>query len=74
MSSPFGGQIHEPGWYTQALVMLGDQYAPRGDRAKAIESYRRYMEVLSDPDPLIARQVDAVRAKLARVTGEPIRR
>jgi serine/threonine-protein kinase len=74
MSSPFGGQIYEPGWYTQALVMLGDLYDGRGDRAKAAEYYRRYIDVFKDPDPPIAKQVAVVREKLARVTGEPVRR
>jgi tetratricopeptide (TPR) repeat protein len=72
-SSAYGGQIYEPGWYTQALVMLGDLYDARGDRAKAAEYYQRYVAVFRNPDPPIARQVAAVRAKLARVTGEPVR-
>lgn len=61
---------YEPGWYAQALVMLGDLYEAKGDRAKAAEYYRRHIAVFKDPDPSIARQVDAVRAKLTRVTGE----
>ena len=73
-SSAFGGQIYEPGWYTQALVMLGDLYEARGDRAKAAEYYRRSIDVFKDPDPPIARQVASVRVKLARVMGEPGRR
>jgi tetratricopeptide (TPR) repeat protein len=73
-SSMFGGQIYEPGWYTQALVMLGDLYDARGDRAKAAEYYRRYIDVFKDPDPEIAKQVATVREKLGRVTGEPVRR
>jgi hypothetical protein len=51
--------------------MLGDLYDARRDRAKAAEYYRRHIEVFKDPDPLIAKQVAAVREKLARVTGEP---
>jgi tetratricopeptide (TPR) repeat protein len=70
-SSAYGGSIYEPGWYTQALVMLGDLYEARGDRARAAEYYQRYIEVFKDPDPPIAKQVEAVRAKLKRVTGEP---
>jgi tetratricopeptide (TPR) repeat protein len=73
-SSAYGGQVYEPGWYTQALVMLGDLYDARGDRVKAAEYYRRYIDVFKNPDPPIARQVAAVREKLARVTGEPARR
>jgi hypothetical protein len=51
--------------------MLGDLYEARGDRAKAAGYYRRHIDVFKDPDPPIARQVAAVREKLARVTGEP---
>ena len=69
-SSPFGGQIYEPGWYTQALLTLGDLYDARGDRAKAAGYYRRYIDVFKNPDPQIAKQVEAVRQKLNRVTGE----
>ena len=52
-------------------MTLGDLYEARGDRAKAAEYYRRYIDVFKNPDPQIARQVDAVRQKLAKVTGEP---
>ena len=70
-SSAYGGPIYEPGWYTQALLTLGDLYEAKGDRAKAAEYYRRHIDVFKDPDPEIARQVATVREKLARVTGEP---
>jgi tetratricopeptide (TPR) repeat protein len=70
-STAFGAFIYEPGWYAQALLMLGDLYEARGDRSRAADYYRRHIEVFSDPDPAIARQVAAVRAKLAAVTGEP---
>ncbi len=70
-SSAYGGYIYEPGWYAQALLMLGELYEARGDRAKAAEYYRRHIDVFKDPDPQIGKQVAAVREKLARVTGEP---
>jgi serine/threonine-protein kinase len=70
-SSAFGGGMYEPGWYAPALLTLGELYEARGDREKAAGYYRRHIEVFSDPDPAIARQVAAVRAKLAEVTGEP---
>jgi tetratricopeptide (TPR) repeat protein len=73
-SSLFGGAEYEAGWYAQALVVLGDLYEARGDRAKAAEYYRTYADVLKDADPPIASQVAAVREKLARVTGEPVGR
>ena len=70
-SSLAGGAFYEATWYPQALSMLGDLYEARGDRAKAAEQYRRYVERLGDADPQLAPQVAAVRAKLARVSGEP---
>jgi len=68
-SSLFGGEIYETAWYPQALSMLGDLYEARGDRAKAADYYRRYVDLLKDADPPLASQVAAVRAKLARVSG-----
>ena len=70
-SSAYAGGVYESGWYAQALLMLGDLYEARGDRAKAAEYYQRHIDVFKDPDPPIAKQVAAVREKLARVTGEP---
>ncbi|HEY5545806.1 MAG TPA: protein kinase [Gemmatimonadaceae bacterium] len=70
-SSAFGGFTYETGWYAQGLLILGELYEARGDRAKAAEYYERYVKVFKDPDPPIAAQLAAVREKLARVTGEP---
>lgn len=70
-SSAYAGGVYESGWYAQALLMLGDLYEARGDRAKAAEYYQRHIDVFRDPDPPIAVQVAAVRQKLARVTDEP---
>ena len=70
-SSAYAGGVYESGWYAQALLMLGDLYEARGDRAKAAAYYQRHIDVFRDPDPPIAVQVAAVRQKLARVTDEP---
>jgi tetratricopeptide (TPR) repeat protein len=69
-SSLFGGEVYEAGWYSQALSMLGDLYQARGDRAKAAEYYRRYVDLLEGADPPVATQVAAVREKLRRLSGE----
>jgi len=69
-SSLFGGEVYEAGWYSQALSMLGDLYQARGDRAKAAEYYRRYVDLLEGADPPVAAQVAAVREKLRRLSGE----
>ena len=52
-SSAYAGGVYESGWYAQALLMLGDLYEARGDRAKAAEYYQRHIDVFRDPDPPI---------------------
>jgi len=65
------GDMYDTGWYAQGLERLGDLHAARGDRAKAAEYYRTYVDLLRDADPPMAAQVRLVREKLNRVTGEP---
>jgi len=69
-SSLYGGSFYEVSWYSQTLAMLGDLYEARGNRAKAIEYYQRYVELLEHADPPLAAQVAVVREKLVRLTGE----
>jgi len=69
-SSLWGGSFYEASWYSQTLAMLGDLYEARGNRAKAIEYYQRYVELLEHADPPLAAQVAVVREKLVRLTGE----
>ncbi|MDH5235373.1 MAG: tetratricopeptide repeat protein, partial [Gemmatimonadota bacterium] len=65
------GWLYETGWHAQGLQRLGDLYEARGERARAAEYYRRYVDLLRDADPPMAAEVQKVRAKLERVTGEP---
>ena len=65
-----GGSIYEASWYAQSLQSLGELYEARNDRAKAAQYYRRYLDLFSGADPALASQVSAVKAKLARVSGE----
>lgn len=53
------------------LEMLGDLYAARGDKTKAAEYYRTYLQVLKNAEPPVAAQVASVRDRLAKLTGEP---
>ena len=69
-SSLYGGASYEAAWYTEALSTLGELYEGRGDRAKAAEYYRRYVEVLKDADPPIAAHVAEIRERLARLSGD----
>ncbi|HSQ28850.1 MAG TPA: tetratricopeptide repeat protein [Gemmatimonadaceae bacterium] len=54
----------------RADACAGELYEARGDRAKAAEYYRRYIDVFKDPDPPIAAHVAQIWERLARVTGE----
>lgn len=41
-----------------------------GEREAAIRAYRHYLTLRSDPEPVLAADVERVRAELARLTGE----
>jgi tetratricopeptide (TPR) repeat protein len=72
-SSTYGGSFYEAGWYAQALLLLGELYEARGDRARAGDYYRQYIERLAAADPPLAAQVAAVRQRLARMSEDPQR-
>ena len=42
-----------------------------GDRAGAIAAYRHYLALRSDPEPALRPAVEAVRAELAKLAGNP---
>ena len=41
-----------------------------GDREAAIEAYRHYLALRTDPEPSLQPQIEQVRAELARLVGE----
>ena len=60
--------------YTQlpsAYFRLGELHAERGDRAKAIEYYNRFVELWGDADPGLQPFVEEARAALVRLSNEP---
>ena len=66
------GALYESGWYPQALVALGELHEQKGDRAKAAEYYRTYINVMKGADAPIATQVAAMRERVLTLTGEPV--
>lgn len=52
--------------FLEAQTRLG---AEVGDRAAAMEAYRRYLDVRSDPEPALDAQVESARQELAGLTG-----
>ncbi len=62
--------------YSDKLVLaptykrLGELYEARGDRAKALEYYGRFVDLWKDADPELQPVVRDVRARLAGLAGE----
>jgi tetratricopeptide (TPR) repeat protein len=54
-----------------ALKRSGELYEAKGDRAKAIDRYRRFVDLWKDADPELQPGVREVRARLARLSTEP---
>jgi tetratricopeptide (TPR) repeat protein len=44
--------------------------AELGYRDEAIQSYQHYLRLMSDPEPVLADRVEAVRTELAELLGE----
>lgn len=42
-----------------------------GDREGAIDAYVRYLELRSDPEPVLAADIAAVRKELAQLSSDP---
>ncbi|MBI2401485.1 MAG: tetratricopeptide repeat protein [Gemmatimonadetes bacterium] len=53
-----------------ALKRLGELYAQRGDREKAIEYYNRFVELWKGADPELQPLVRDVKQRMARLAGE----
>lgn len=53
-----------------ALKRSGELYEAKGDRAKAADRYRRFVELWKDADPELQPGVREVRARLARLATE----
>jgi serine/threonine-protein kinase len=53
-----------------SLKRLGELYEARGDRERASEAYRRFLELWRDPDPVLQATVREVQSRLARLAGE----
>lgn len=70
-SSLAAGVWYEGTWYVQLVEMLGDLHAAKGNKTKAADYYRTYLQVLKDADPPVTAQVASVRERLMKVSGEP---
>jgi tetratricopeptide (TPR) repeat protein len=54
-----------------SLRRAGELYEGKGDRAKALDAYGRLVTLWKDADPVLQPQVREVRARMAKLAGEP---
>jgi tetratricopeptide (TPR) repeat protein len=53
-----------------SLKRLGEMYEARGDKAKALEYYGRFVELWKEADPVLQPAVQEVRGRMAALAGE----
>jgi hypothetical protein len=63
--------IHRP-FYATTLRVEGRLAEAVGDRAGAIDAYRRYLALRTNPEPPVGGEVGQVRAELARIAEEEV--
>ncbi|HSA56698.1 MAG TPA: tetratricopeptide repeat protein, partial [Gemmatimonadaceae bacterium] len=56
-----------------ALRRLGELYESRGERAKALEYYGRFVDLWKNADPALQPLVRDIRRQMAQLTGDPPR-
>jgi tetratricopeptide (TPR) repeat protein/tRNA A-37 threonylcarbamoyl transferase component Bud32 len=72
-SGPEGSVIkamERPWAQAPSLKRLGELYEERGDRARAIDAYSRFVDLWKDADPVLQPQVREVKQRLAKLAGE----
>ncbi len=69
VGSGFKSQV-APWVQAPSLKRLGEIYEAKGDRAKAIENYTRFVELWKDADPVLQPAVREVKERLAKLAGE----
>ena len=57
-------------WLGPVLRRVGEMYEAKGDRARAVESYQRFVSLWREADPVLQPQVTDVKRRLADLTGE----
>lgn len=62
----FGDQFN----LTDVLVRLGKLYEERGDTAKAVRYYGRFVDLWKNADPELQDDVQSIRARMKRLLGE----
>jgi tetratricopeptide (TPR) repeat protein len=55
----------------RVLVRLGELYENRGDKARALEYYGRFVDLWKDADPELQPRVADIRKRIGQLAGEP---
>ncbi len=70
-SSGSGFKMQVAPWVqAPSLKRMGEIYEAKGDKAKAIESYTRFVDLWKDADPPLQPAVREVKDRLAKLAGE----
>jgi tetratricopeptide (TPR) repeat protein len=72
LNTPFLGRLQAGDWFALGFMYerLGGLYELRGDRAQAIDYYRRFAELWEDADPDLQPRVEAARRAIERLAEE----
>jgi tetratricopeptide (TPR) repeat protein len=68
-----GSLAYEESRIPSAYRRLGELYEQKGDRAKAIDWYQKFVDLWRDADPELQPVVAEVKQRLAQLSGEPKR-
>jgi tetratricopeptide (TPR) repeat protein len=60
----------DPAWLAHSLKRLGELYETKGDHAKAVEYYGKFLDQWKDADPELQPVVRDVKQRMARLAGE----
>ncbi len=55
----------------RVLVRLGELYETKGDKARAIDYYGRFVDLWKDADPELQPRVAEIRKRIGQLAGEP---
>ncbi|HSR14882.1 MAG TPA: protein kinase [Gemmatimonadales bacterium] len=55
----------------RVLVRLGELYETKGDKAKALEYYGKFVDLWTDADPELQPRVAEIRKRIGQLAGEP---
>ncbi|HSR90052.1 MAG TPA: tetratricopeptide repeat protein, partial [Gemmatimonadales bacterium] len=65
--------LSDPWGLAPSLKRLGELYEERGDKAKALDYYTRFVGLWKDADPVLQPTVREVRGRIAKLAGESVK-